>query len=80
MAVEKETDAPLELATEKNVNSDFIVGHDIPTKGYSEVNDGSVSDSVTAGDMSDEAWVDPRVKDYVVPLVAKTVHLDNDPT
>lgn len=28
----------------------------------------------------DEEFIDPRLKDYPVPLVAKTVDLHNDPT
>ena len=28
----------------------------------------------------DEEFIDPRLKDYVIPLVAKTVDLHNDPT
>lgn len=27
-----------------------------------------------------DTMVDPRLKDYPIPLVAKTVSLDNDPT
>ena len=38
------------------------------------------TDAIYVPDDQHDEWIDPRVRNYVVPLVAKTVPLHNDPT
>lgn len=59
---------------------------DLDIAATPDVEDGSetaykevpLNKAIVASD--DDEFVDPRLKDYPIPLVAKTVGLENDPT
>ena len=52
--------------------------HVAVTEDYETARDSLIGDSIYVPSDNDE-FIDPRLKDYTVSLVAKTVDLHNDP-
>lgn len=81
--MELETYVSREVQTDSNLDQSLGIDEEAakePVQGTSAAGAGSVTGSTTShlpGD--DEDVIDARLKDYPVRMVARTVHLHNDP-